>query len=158
MSKPRRSSADTLTGDMFASADAFVFPRAAAPIDGSMNFRAEVSHLVSDMLKDAHSAGIDRFEVASRASRLTGRDVSKLMLDGYTSESREEFNLPLWLAPVLEIVCGDTRLAAWHGGKIGGQLMLGSAAIDAEIGRLEGQRLRAADQLKQLRELRRKVR
>jgi hypothetical protein len=149
MSKRR---ADASTGDLFA------LPRPAAAIPGSMDYRAAVSHLVGDMLKDAHAAGVDRYEVASRASRLAGRDVSKAMLDGYTSESREEFNVPLWLAPVLEIVCSCTRLAEWHGDVVGGQLLLGSETIDAEIGRLEGERIRVAEELKVMRELKRRSR
>lgn len=80
---------DALTGDMFA------LPRPAAPVPGTMNFRRPVSLLLGDMLKDAHAAGLDRFEVAARASRLAGRTVSANMLDGYTAESREEFAVQL---------------------------------------------------------------
>lgn len=150
--KRRTARSDALTGDMFA------LPRPAAPVPGSMDFRQPISLLVGDMLKDAHAAGLDRFEVAARASRLAGRDVSKAMLDGYTSESREEFNTPLWLAPVLEIVCSSTRLAEWHGSIVGGQLLLGAATLDAEIGRLERERQRAAEQIKALKDLSRRVR
>lgn len=143
----RRS--DGLTGDLFA------IPRPAAPIPASMDFRAEVSHLMGDMLARAHAGGLDRWEVASRASRLAGRDVSKNMLDGYTAESREEFNVPLWVSPVLEIVCSSTALSEWHGAKVGGQLVVGEATIDAEIGRLEAERDRAAQKIRGLKSLRR---
>ncbi len=143
---------DALTGDMFA------LPRPAAPIAGSMDFRQPVTALVGDMLKDAHAAGLDRWEVASRASRLAGRDVSKNMLDGYTAESREEFNCPLWLAPVLEIVCSSTRLAEWHGGVVGGRLLLGADTLNAEIGRLERVKQQAGEEIKALKDLARRAR
>ena len=143
---------DALTGDMFA------LPRPAAPVPGTMNFRRPVSLLLGDMIKDAHAAGLDRFEVAARASRLAGRTVSANMLDGYTAESREEFNCPLWLAPVLEIVCSSTRLAEWHGSVVGGQLLLGAATLDAEIGRLEREKQRANEQIKALKDLSKRVR
>ncbi len=143
---------DALTGDMFA------LPVPAAPIPSSMDFRQPVTALVGDMLKDAHAAGLDRWEVASRASRLAGRDVSKNMLDGYTAESREEFNCPLWLAPVLEIVCSSTRLAEWHGSVVGGRLLLGADTINAEIGRWERVRQQAGDEIKALKDLARRVR
>ena len=141
-----------LTGDLFA------IPRPAASVPGSMDFRAEVSALLGDMLAHARAAGLDRYEVASRASRLAGRDVSKAMLDGYTSGSREEFNCPLWVAPVLEIVCSSTALGEWHGAKVGGQLLLGAATLDAEIGRLESERAHAGEQLRALKDLRRRAR
>lgn len=148
----RKARSDALTGDMFA------VPRPAAQVPGSMDFRQPVTLIVGDMLKDAHAAGLDRFEVAARASRLAGRDVSKAMLDGYTAESREEFNCPLWLAPVLEIVCSSTRLAEWHGAVVGGQLLLGAATLDAEIGRLERERQLTCEQIKALKSLSRRIR
>ena len=148
----RKRRSDALTGDMFA------VPRPAAKLPGSMNFRALVSGRISDMLDGARAAGLDRWEVAAQASRLSGHDVSKNMLDGYTSEARDAFNCPLWLAPVLEIVCSSTMLAEWHGEVVGGQLLLGDATIDAEIGRLERECHSAKETIRQLRELRRRVR
>lgn len=147
---PRRS--DGLTGDLFA------VPRPPALVPGSMDFRAETSLLMGEMIENARAAGLDRWEIASRASRLVGRDVSKNMLDGYTAESREEFNVPLWLAPVLEIVCRSTLMGDWHAEKVGGQLLLGAATIDAEIGRLEAERDRNATRIRQLKQLRGRVR
>ncbi len=141
-----------------AVGDLFAIPQPPAPLPGSMDYRLTVSSLVGDMLAAARSAGIDRFEVAARASRLAGRDVSKAMLDGYTAESREEFNLPLWLAPVIETVCSATTLGDWHAKALGGRLHVGEAALDAEIGRLEREREVATERLKQLKELRRTVR
>ena len=138
-----------------ASGDLFAIPQPPAPVPGSMDYRLQISSLVGDMLADARAAGLDRFEVAARASRLAGRDVSKAMLDGYTAESREEFNVPLWLAPVLETVCSATVLGDWHAKALGGRLNVGAAALDAEIGRLEREREATAERLKQLKELRR---
>lgn len=143
---------DNATGDMFA------IPRAPVATPGSMDHRQSVSSLVGDMLRDAAVAGLDRYEVATRASRLAGRDVSKATLDGYTAESREEFNVPLWLAPVLETVCSSTLLAEWHAEQRGGRLLVGAATLDAEIGRLEREREVVGDRLRQMKEMRRTVR
>lgn len=143
---------DHHTGDMFA------IPRPACADPGAMDYRRAVSGLVAEMLAGAAAAGLDRYEVASRASRLTGKDVSKAMLDGYTAESREEFNVPLWLSPVLETVCSSTLLTAWAAGVRGGQLLVGADTIDAEIGRIERERDTAAERLRQLKDLRRRVR
>jgi hypothetical protein len=140
------------------SGDLFTLPQPPAPVPASMDYRAQVSHLVSEMLAAAHAAGIDRYEVAARASRLAGRDVSKAMLDGYTSEAREEFNLPFWLVPVLETVCSSTRLTQWLAGQRGGVLKVGAETLDAEIGRTLHERDRAGARLRELQNQRRKVR
>lgn len=144
---------DAITADLFAS-----IPRPPAPTPASMDYRQQVSAQVGDMLAAARAAGLDRYEVAARASRLAGRDISKAMLDGYTAESREEFNVPLWVAPVLETVCSARLLADWHATALGGRILFGAATLDAEIGRIEREREVAGDRLKQLKELRRSVR
>jgi hypothetical protein len=142
---------DPQTGDLFE------IPQRPVPQPGSMDFRSTVSELVGDMLSAAHSIGLDRHEVAARASRLTGRDVTKNMLDGYTSPAREEFNTPLWLAPVLEIVCSSTPLGAWHASVHGGRMLVGAETIDAEVGRLLREREQNEKALRALRELRRRT-
>lgn len=120
-----------------------------------MDFRPQLSHLVAEMIANC---GFDRYEIAARASRLAGKEISKAMLDGYTAESRETFNLPIWLVPALECACESTALTGWLAEIRGGRLLLGQAALDAEIGRIERMRDDASEHLKQLRILRRNVR
>lgn len=122
---------DSLTLDLFE------VPQPPAPLPGSMDYRPVISHLVGDLLKAADG---DRFEIASRMSRLTGREVTKYMLDAYSSEAREEFNLPLWLVPALEVACANHDLTNWLAGVRGGRLHLGKDVLNAELGRLEKQR------------------
>lgn len=138
--------------------DLFEIPRAIAPVPASMDFRTQVSHLISAMLADAAAAGIDRYEVSARASRLAGRDITKAMLDGYTSEARDDFNVPFWIVPILEIVCSSTSASDWHAEKLGGRARYGAATLDAEIGRLEHVADLAALQARDLKRLRRRVR
>lgn len=152
MSRAKRGRhADASTGDLFA------IPRAAAQVPGTMDYRQTVSALTGVMLSEAAAAGLDRYEIASQASRLSGKDVSKLMLDGYTAESREDFNIPLWLAPVIESVCCSTRLTEWLVDMRGGRFLVGAETLDAEIGRISAKVDTATTQLKQLRELRRRI-
>jgi hypothetical protein len=101
-----------------------------------MDFRAAVSIELSAMIADS---GMDRYEISARSSRLTGRPISKAMLDGYTAESREEFNVCMALVPVLEEVCRSTRLSSWLAVQRGGQLLVGRDALAAELGRIEEQ-------------------
>jgi hypothetical protein len=140
------------------SGDLFEIPQPVVPVAGSLDFRSVVSELISAMLADAHKAGLDRHEVAARASRLTGKDVTKNMLDGYTAPAREEFNCPLWLSPVLEIVCCSTPLANWHVGVHGGRMSVGAETLDSEIGRVMRERELADARLRELKDLRRRVR
>lgn len=129
---PRR--VDTLTPDLFALP---VIPQPAPERPGSMDFRTEVAHETGEMIRES---GLDRYEVSARVSRLTGRPVSKAMIDGYTSEAREEFNLCVALVPVFETVCRSVRLTSWAAHKRGGELLIGRDAISAELGRIEEQR------------------
>lgn len=135
--------------------DLFAVPQPAAPVPASMDYRAVVAHLTTELL---HASGLDRYEIAARASRLAGKDVSKYMLDAYTAESRDGFNLPAWLVPVIESVCNDHRITAWIAEVGGGRLYLGADALAAELGRIEGQRDAMALQARALKDTLRKTR
>lgn len=139
-----RRPVDRLTSDLF------LVPQPAAPVPGSMDYRPVVSALVSEMLR---TCGKDRHQVAADVSRLTGKDVSKNMLDGYTAESREQFNLPLYLGPALEVACcGSTDLCAWFATVRGARLAIGADALHAELGRLERARDQAGERIRALKE------
>jgi hypothetical protein len=146
---------DPATGDLFAS-----IPRPAQAVAGGLDFGARVAQLTSDMLVNARArdSGQDRYGIAACASRLAGREISKATLDGYSSESRDAYNLPLWKVPALEVACGSTALTQWLCEVRGGRLVLGGDALDIEIGRLEREREVAADRLRELREFRRRAR
>lgn len=135
--------------------DLFEVPQPAAPLPGSMDFRSVIAHLVAQMLRES---GLDRFEVAARMSRLTGKDVSKYMLDGYTAESRDEFNLPAYLIPAAETVCSSHLISTWLAGVRGGRLLVGRDALAAELGRIERQRDELAGQARALKDQLRMVR
>jgi len=149
----RRS--DGLTGELFAS-----IPKPAPAIPGSMDFRTQVKVLVNEMMDGAkiRDPDLDRPMIAAKLARLTGKDVSKAMLDGYTAESRDAFNVPAYLIPALETVCDSTLYSSWLAHLRGGRLVLGPEAIDAEIGRIQSDLGEMNDRLKELRQLRRSVR
>lgn len=140
---------DGITGDLFE------IPRPAAPIPGSMDFRQTLSHRLALMLAQSTA---DRHAIAATASRLAGRDVSKPMLDGYTADSRDTFNLPLWLVPALETACGSHELTEWLAGVRGGRLFFGCEALSAELGRIAQQRQELGDRERQLKEQLRRLR
>jgi hypothetical protein len=136
-----------------ATPDFFEVPAPAPAVDGTQDWRADVSGIVSDMLADAAIAGKDRHTVAAQMSRLTGHEISKAMLDGYSSPARDTFNLPAPWAPVLEFCCDSYALGAWHAAKRGSKLLVGAEAINAEIGRLQRVSDEAARKVKELKAL-----
>ena len=145
---------DAGTGDLFA---AIPQPVQAAP--GGLDFRPEISCLLSQMLAEtqADNPEHDRYWVAANVSRLVGKEVSKQMLDGYTAESREAFNLPFWLVVAIEHVCRSTLLTDWHAAKRGGRFLMGPAALDAEIGRMQSEMEGMRDRLRAAQDLRRRM-
>lgn len=130
--------------------DLFEVPQPLPALDGSHDFRTLVAGLVCELLEQAKAAGLNRHAVAAELSRLTGKEVSKAMLDNYTSEAHDSFNVPLWLVPALESVCRAHVLTQWLVATRGGKLLVGREALNAELGRLERARDEAARKIKQL--------
>lgn len=135
---------DTVTLDLFE------VPQPAEPVPSAMNYRAQISGLVSKVLANAEG---DRFEVAAACSRLTGHDVTKYMLDAYSSEGRDTFNLPMWLVPALEEACHTHLLTNWLVATRGGRMLLGREVLTAELGKLERQKEEAGRMIKELKKL-----
>lgn len=133
------------------SRDLFEVPMPAASMPESMNCGAEVAHLVSAILKACPK---DRYAVSAEMSRLTGKDVSKLMIDGWSSEARDNFNMPHYLVPAFECATDTYELSAWLAAKRGARLYVGREALVAGLGQLQAQR----DHLdRQVREMKRKL-
>lgn len=130
--------------------DLFEVPAPAASLPGGMDYRTVVSGLVSQMLKGAEG---DRFKIAAEASRLAGKEVSKYMLDAYSSEARDEFNLPLYLVPALESACESHTLTNWLADTRGGRLLIGRDALNAELGKLERAKEDATKKIRELKKL-----
>lgn len=123
---PRRQ--DHTSGDLFAA------PRPAAELPGAFDYRALIAHLLADMFANS---GLDRYAIAAHASRLAGKDVSKTMLDAYTSEAREEHNCPAWLIPALEAACSSRAYTEWLATQRGGRVLWGDETLHHDLSRLE---------------------
>lgn len=138
-----RRTADTRTLEL----ELFEVPQPPTLLPGSMDYGVEVSSMVGELLKDADG---DRYEVAARMSRLAGKEVSKYMLDAWSSESRDAYNLPFYLAPVLESACKTHALGSWLADKRGGRLLVGRETLNAELGKLERLKEEAQRKIKEL--------
>lgn len=130
--------------------DLFEVPQPAEQLPASMDYGVLVAHMVSDVLRNADC---DRHEVAARMSRLTGKEISKYMLDAWSSESRDAYNIPFYLVAVLETACSTHQFTNWLAGIRGGRLLIGREALNAELGRLEHARAQASQKIRDLKKV-----
>lgn len=119
--------------DVFTD-DMFLVPQAPTPHAASMSYGSEVATLTASMFAES---GLDRFKIAAEMSHLTGRDVSKYMLDAWTSESRDAYNIPFYLVPAAETACQSHAMSAWLADRRGARLSIGREALNAEYGKLK---------------------
>lgn len=138
--------------------DLFEVPRPATPTPGSMDYRPVITALVGQMLDAAARNGKDRYAVAAEVSRMAGKEVSKYMLDAYSAPSRDEYNIPAWLMPLLEAVCETHEYSVWLAGVRGARLSIGRDALAAELGRIDRQRDELGAQAKAIKDQLRRCR
>jgi hypothetical protein len=138
--------------------DLFEVPRPAAPIAASMDYRLVIAKMVHEMLDKAARAGKDRYAVAAEMSRLADKEISKYMLDAYSAPSRDEYNIPAWLMPLLEAACVSHLYSSWLAEIRGGCLMIGRDALAAELGRISSEKNELAERERAVKEQLRRVR
>ena len=114
--------------------DLFTVPLAAAPLPGNLDIDMELRSALSDALKHAD---LDRYQTAAEMSRLTGRDISKYMLDAYTAESRSDHNFPFRYAAAFEVATGSFCLTNLLANARGCKVLVGKEALLAELGRID---------------------
>lgn len=120
---------DILTADMFE------VPQPAPTYPGSLDCRKVIAGIMSDAIKDSDCA--DRYEVAAKMSRLLGREISKHMLDAYTSESRETHIPPLDAAIAFDMATGGFALLNFFASKLGSRINVGEDVLLTELGRIQ---------------------
>ncbi|WNL39859.1 hypothetical protein RN346_04690 [Halomonas sp. PAMB 3232] len=130
--------------------DIFEVPHPVVPAPGSGNYASQVSELVGIVLKDCP---VDRYEVAAQMSRLSGDDVSKHMLDAWSSPARSDHNIPLYRVPLLEEVCKSHAFTDWLVHLRGGRVAYGREALAAEYGRRQQQMDKVKAEMRELKRL-----
>ncbi|KIX14966.1 hypothetical protein [Dethiosulfatarculus sandiegensis] len=119
---------DTLTLNLFN------VPTPAPPLTGNLDLDVPLRTALADALKHADD---DRHKIAAEMSRLTGREVSKFMLDAYTAESRQDHNFPFRYAAAFEQATGSYCLTNLLAQARGCEVLVGEDALFAELGRIE---------------------
>jgi hypothetical protein len=129
----------------------FDVPPSPAPDDGSLDMAREVREILSEVLGRAAARGTDRFEISTLISRLTDRDISKHMLDRYSSTASEDWRFPLEALPALTQATGDFALLELIAERCGCRVLRGEEAMLAEIGALMLQEKAAKARLETIR-------
>ncbi|WP_087105370.1 hypothetical protein [Halomonas citrativorans] len=130
--------------------DIFEVPVPVVPAPGSGNYASQVSELVGIVLKDCT---VDRYEVAAQMSRYSGDDVSKHMLDAWSSPARSDHNIPFYRIPLLEEVCQSHAFTDWLVHLRGGRVAYGREALAAEYGKRQQMMEKLKSDMKELKRL-----
>lgn len=118
--------------------DIFDIPQEPKPETGRGDLDLPLREALSDAL--AHAEG-DRHDIAAEMSRLTGRDISRYMLDAYTAESRADHNFPLRYAAAFEVATHSYCLTNLLAKARGCRVLVGDDALLAELGRIDRQEI-----------------
>ena len=111
----------------------FQASRQTTPGVGSHDFSHRFCHLLSAALKGCQK---DRYEVACEMSRLTGDDITKAMLDSWTSQSKEQNRFPAQYLPAFMFVVGSNEPLEFLADKSGCLALTGDEAamvVEARI-------------------------
>lgn len=130
---------DTISGDLFE------VPQPVAPYAGALACRAQIAHLMSEVLR-----GHDRYEVATQMGKLLGREFSKHILDAYTAESREDHMPPIDTAIAFDMATGGMSLLNFYAHKLGARLVVGKENLNWQLGKLEKMREDIVKQIRQV--------
>lgn len=139
-----RRAADLMTGDLFA------VPEPVAALPGAMDYGLQIRRLLSDAIK---ASALNTFQIAARMSELTGVTITEHQLHTWTAPSREGWRFPLEYLPAFEAASETHTITAFLAWTLGGRLLIGLEARNAELGRLERVRDDAGRKIKQLKAL-----
>lgn len=116
--------------------------------EGSLSdLERKVASAVAAILK---RDGRSRFEVAGQVSALLDDDVTKYMLDAYSSEARGDHNISMARFLALTVATQSFDVLDALARLIGCAVMVGDEMRLAEIGHLEAQKRQAEQRLKML--------
>ena len=120
------------------SLDALFFEAPPTPQStaGGCDVALAVREALNETISCARRDGTDRYEIASRISRYSGRDMTKATLDRYCAPSAEDWRFPMEALPALIAATGDYRLLDLVAEACGCRVLRGEEAWLAEFGAL----------------------
>ena len=120
-------------------------PQGEAALAG---FERRTNVLVGEML---NSDGRDRWQLAGEVSKLLGEEVSKPMLDAYSSPAREDHKVPHSRLMAILVVTARYDLFDRHMRECGCGIVTGREMDTVELGHLEQERRRIDARMRELR-------
>lgn len=121
------------------------------PEPGSLNVASELSASLS---KAISKAGKSRWQIAATMSELTGVDISKTMIDAWTSEAHHEHRFPAEFLPAFCLACQNFDPLKIIGRHSKCEVLESREAVYAEIARFEKQKEELDRHITQLKNLR----
>ncbi len=112
-------------------------PAAVGSLDIALRLRDTLAEVLHEATDPQTGKRMDRFAVAAALSRLSGRDVSKHMLDRYTAPSADDWRFPAELIPALVKATGDRRLLQLLAEHCEARVVVGAEVWEAELGRID---------------------
>lgn len=112
-------------------------PVAIGSLDIALQLRDTLAAVLQEAVDPLTGKRLDRFAVAAALSRLSGRDVSKNMLDRYTAPSADDWRFPAELIPALVKATGDRRLLELLAEMCEARVVVGAEVWEAEVGRID---------------------
>ena len=122
------------------------------PEPGSLNLAAQLSASLSKAISKAAKS---RWQIAAEMSELTGRDITKTMLDAWTAESHIEHRFPAEYIPAFCIACRNFDPLKLLGKYSSCEVLETSEAVYAEIARIEKQKEELDRRVSHLKSMRR---
>lgn len=112
----------------------------APSIDSAAGSLAGLERAICEMVASMlNSDGRSREVLAAEVSRLTDEDVSRAMLDAYSSPAREGHKVPMSRALALVVVTGRHDLLDPVMRRIGAGLLVGDEVLTARLGQIDRQ-------------------
>lgn len=96
--------------------------------------RKEIARVMG---KAISACGVGREEIAKKMSGILGRNISKNMLDAYSSEAHDTHTPALDVAIAFDLATGQAALSGYFVSKFGGQIVLGKDIPLLEVARIQ---------------------
>jgi hypothetical protein len=120
-----------------------------ALLPGSLN----VNRSLRDALGEAiHACSLSRHQIVDQLSDLSGRSITKTMLDHYTAESKESHRFPAELLPAFCAVVGSMKPIEILAEALGGMVLSRRERAFVKLIQIEREKARLDQKARDLRE------